>query len=316
MRGSPGLKNSDHIPALLKRVSQQRIRKDTFHLSKEPLRFRKLNYTIPGHTKTTLDEADDFVAARLEACGYAVERQGCLVQAFRRDLKKNIHHQYSTPHAHDPWYVAWNLSARKVGSAVPDETILLIAHKDSQSWIDCPGANDNAIGTAVNLELARVLARYRSRRSFWFLFCNEEHWPWTSVTAARNARLHGEKIIALFNLDGPGVRKPEDREAGRMTCFSVYYAPEAERLADLMAEVNRDYALGLVTARHKTDRVNNDDGSFIKEGYRVAVHNIGSMPYADPNYHLEGDVPELCDFPSAAAAARATLAAAVRLDRG
>ncbi len=314
MRGSLGLKNSDHIPALLKRVSQQRIRKATFCLAKDPLRFRKLNLTLPGHAKTTLDEADDYVAARLEASGYAVERQGCLVQAFRRDPRKNIHHQYSPPHVRDPWYVAWNLSARKAGRAVPDETILLIAHKDSQSWIDSPGANDNAIGTAVVLELARVLAPYPSKRSFWFLFCNEEHWPWTSVTAARNARLRGEKIVALFNIDGPGVRSAEDRAAGRMTCYSVYYAPEAERLADLMAEVNRDYALGLVTAKHKTHRINNDDGSFIKEGYRVAVHNIGSMPYADPNYHLEGDVPEACDFASAAATARATLAAALRLD--
>ncbi len=306
----------DPIPALLKRVDEKRIRRDTFHLSKAPLRFRKLNFTSPGHAKSTLDEADDFISARLASCGYSVGRDGCLVQAFRRDLKKNIHHQYSPPHVRDPWHVAWNLSARKVGSTVPDETILLIAHKDSQSWIDCPGANDNAIGTAVNLELARVLARYPSRRSFWFLFCNEEHWPWTSVTAARNARLRGEKIIALFNIDGPGVRKPEDRKAGRMTCFSVYYAPEAERLADLMAEVNRDYALGLVCGRHKVERPGNDDGSFIKEGYRVAVHNIGSMPYADPNYHLEGDVPELCDIPSAAATARATLAAALRLDAG
>ncbi|HUT35261.1 MAG TPA: M28 family peptidase [Planctomycetota bacterium] len=307
---------SDPIPALLRRVDEKRIRRDTFYLAKEPLRFRKLNCTLPGHAKTTLDETDDFIQARLESCGYAVERQGCLAQAFRRDRTKNIHHQYSPPHAHDPWHVAWNLSARKTGAAAPDETILLIAHKDSQSWIDSPGANDNALGTAVNLELARVLARYRSQRSFWFLFCNEEHWPWTSVTAARNARLRGERIIALFNIDGPGVRRPEDRAAGRMTCFSVYYAPEAERLADLMAEVNREYALGLLPARQKVERPGNDDGSFIKEGYRMAVHNIGSAPYADPNYHLEGDIPEHCDFPSATATARATLAAAVRLDLG
>lgn len=307
---------ADPIRRAIARVSARRIRGDTFALAKAPLRFRKANCTLPGHARTTLDEADDFIEARLDACGCVVERQGCLVQAFRRDRTKNIHHQYSPPHAHDPWHVAWNLSARKAGREAPDETILLIAHKDSQSWIDSPGANDNAIGTAVNLELARVLARYPARRSFWFLFCNEEHWPWTSVAAARAARLRGEKIIALFNIDGPGVRSPEDRAAGRMTCYSVYYAPEAEPLADLVAEVNREYALGLIHAKVKSDRINNDDGSFIKEGYRVAVHNIGSVPYADPNYHLEGDVPEACDFPSAAATARATLAAALRLDLG
>ncbi|MEZ5278151.1 MAG: M28 family peptidase [Opitutaceae bacterium] len=38
----------------------------------------------------------------------------------------------------------------------PEEIIKLISHKDSMCWIDLPGAHDNAAGTAVNLELARV----------------------------------------------------------------------------------------------------------------------------------------------------------------
>ena len=306
----------DPIRRLIRRVSERRIRDDLFSLAKDPLPFRKLNYTLPGHDKCTLYEADDFIQDKLEALGYAVEKEACLVQAYRCNPTKPKHHQYDIPHPHDPWWIASNLYAKKVGTTHPDEIILLIAHKDSQSWIDCPGGNDNAIGTAAVLELARILADHPSERSIWLLFCNEEHRPWTSVTAARNARSRGDDIVAVFNSDGPGARSPADRKAGRMTNFSIYYAPEAERLADLMAEVNRDYGLGLVQKRHKVDRPNNDDGSFIKEGYLVAVHNIGSWPYADPNYHLPGDTPERVDVPSATLTTRAVLAAVLRIDQG
>ncbi len=34
-----------------------------------------------------------------------------------------------------------------------------------------------------------------------------------------------------------------------------------------------------------------DDGSFVKAGYTASVTIIGSFPYADPNYHSEGDIP-------------------------
>ena len=101
-----------------------------------------------------------------------------------------------------------------------------------------------------------------------------------------------------------------------MTNVSIFHAPEAERLADLMAEVNRDHKLGLVQRKHRVPRPNNDDGSFIKEGYRTAMHNIGSWPYADPNYHLPGDTAARVDVANAALTTKAILAAVLRIDAG
>ena len=88
----------------------------------------------------------------------------------------------------DPWYTAYNFYAEKRGQAHPGEILLVLAHKDSQSWVDSPGANDNAIGTAGVLEMACVLAEYSPQRTIRFLFSNEEHWAWTSITAAQNAK--------------------------------------------------------------------------------------------------------------------------------
>ena len=59
-----------------------------------------------------------------------------------------------------------------------------------------------------------------------------------------------------------------------------------------------------------------DDGSFINAGYNGAVVNLGSFPYADAEYHLEGDAPERVDIVNVRMAAQASLAAVLRLDQG
>lgn len=305
----------DPIPALIQRVDQQRLADALFYLAKDPLPFRKLNFTLPGHSKSTLEEADDFIQAQLEGWGYPVEKEEVAVQAFGCDPSKPKAHQYAPPPAGAPWYKASNLYAKKLGAAVPEEIIVLIAHKDSQSWVDSPGAYDNAVGTGGLLEIARLLADYENQRSIWWVFCNEEHTPWTSVTAAQNARARGDCLIAIFNLDGLGGKSQEDTDAGRKTNTTLYTTPEGHRLARLMAEVNEAYHIGLIQQSYLRQAPGDDDGSFIHAGFAAAVANIGSYPYADPNYHLESDRPEWVDLPNVRMAVQATLAAVGRLDR-
>jgi hypothetical protein len=289
--------------------------KNLFSLSKDPLPYRKLNRTLPGHEKNTLYEADDYLAAQLKASGYRIEREGVRVQAFRRDARKPKHAQYSAPRPEDPWYTANNLYAEKRGQSRPEEILLALAHKDSQSWVDSPGANDNAIGTVGVLELACVLAEHAPQRTIRFLFCNEEHWPWTSVTAAQNARKRGDRIIAVFNLDGIGAKPLEQTRAGKKTNVTLFTTPEGEPLARLMSAVNARYALGLEQRSAPKPGLGDDDGSFIRAGFRATVANIGSWPYGDPNYHAEEDIPERCDVDNAARTVRATLASILILDR-
>ncbi|OGV62632.1 MAG: hypothetical protein A3K19_08665 [Lentisphaerae bacterium RIFOXYB12_FULL_65_16] len=303
------------IRKLLKRVDAQRMSRDLFYLSKAPLPFRKLSYTVPGHAKNTLYETDDFVAEQLTQAGCEVRREGVQVQAFRRDPAKPVHAQYSAAKPEDPWYTAYNVYGVRTGRKHPDEIIVAIAHKDSMSWIDSPGANDNAIGTAGVLELARVFADYAFNRTVWFLLCNEEHVPWTSVTAANGAKARGDNIIAVFNSDGIGVKPADQTLAGRKTNVTAYTAPEGEQLANLMSEVNEKYHIGLEQRREKRKAPGDDDGSFVKAGYPAAVINIGSWPYGDPNYHTEGDIPELTDVANAAMTVQAIAAAIVTLDR-
>lgn len=311
--------NSNKVDASIRRiisnVDNERMSKNLFYLSKDPLPYRKLNLTLPGHEKNTLYEADDYLAAQLESWGYKVEREGVQVQAFRRDTSKPKHAQYSPPKPEDPWYTAYNLYAERKGRSHPEKIILIMAHKDSQSWIDSPGANDNAIGTVGVLEMARVLANYTPENTIRFLFCNEEHTPWTSKTAAQNARSRGDDIVAVFNTDGIGVKTAEQTAAGKKTNVTAYTKPEGEHLAELMSKMNARYSIGLEQRIAVRRRPGDDDGSFVQAGYPAAIINIGSWPYGDPNYHAEGDIPETCDVKNAAMTVQAALAAVVTLDQ-
>jgi hypothetical protein len=310
-----GAKVEANIRGVIQAVDAERMSKHLFYLAKAPLPYRKLNFTLPGHKKNTLYEADDYLAEKLESWNYRVEREGVPVQAFRRDTSKPKHSQYSRPMPADPWYTAYNLYAERKGRSRAKEIIVVLAHKDSQSWIDSPGANDNAIGTVGVMEMAYVLAKHTSERTIRFLLCNEEHTPWSSVTAAQNAKRRGDKIVAVFNLDGIGAKTAEQTAAGKKTNVTAYTEPAGARLAKLMSDVNDRFAIGLEQRTVKRTAPGDDDGSFVAAGYPAVVINIGSWPYGDPNYHGEGDTPERCDVPNAAKTVQATLAAILVLDQ-
>ena len=119
---------ADSIPRLINQVDPTEMSKNLFHLSKDPLPYRKLCYTIPGHARNTLYEADDFITSRLESWGYDVEKEACRVQSYRRDASKPIRSQFAHPEPDDPWYTAFNLYAKKRGEICPGEIIVFISH--------------------------------------------------------------------------------------------------------------------------------------------------------------------------------------------
>ncbi len=312
---SPGITEPDLIPGLLKRVAEANLRKWVDYLAKDPLPFRKANYTVPGHAQNSLDETDAWIETQLRSWGYQVERQLCEVRAYGCDLKKPKHHTYAQPPPDAPVYRVCNLYTKKTGRRRPNEIILLLAHKDSQSWNDSPGAYDNAVGTVAVMELARVLASYENERTIGFLWCNEEHTPWTSLTAANHFRQRGDNLVAIFNQDSLGGKSDDDIAAGRKTNVSLYTTPEGQQLADLMSQVNEVYQIGLLQSSCRRQQPGDDDGSFVKAGYGRAIANLGSFPYADAEYHLAGDVAERVDIVNVRMTTQATLAAVLHLDR-
>lgn len=94
--GSDDRKKVDaNIRRLIETVDTKRISKHLFYLAKDPLPYRKLNLTLPGHKKNTLYEANDYLAGKLETWGYHVEREGVQVQAFGQSVPWRVHSRSS-----------------------------------------------------------------------------------------------------------------------------------------------------------------------------------------------------------------------------
>jgi Zn-dependent M28 family amino/carboxypeptidase len=316
LQGQPGKDSSPGyektFDKLSKKVDQERIREGVHYISEDPLPRRVLNWSRPAQSRSTLEEADAWIMKQLRKSGYKPYLDSTRVRAFGRDTSKPLAHQYATPPENSPYYIASNIIVRKQGNEHPEELIIIIAHKDSQSWIASPGANDNAIGTCGALELATVLKKYEPKHTLLFIFCNEEHTPWTSVTAAQAIKASGDTVMAVINMDGIGVKALS--QAGQLTNVTRYTTPEGERLADMMAMLNIKHALGLQQSKYLSKQPGDDDGSFIKAGFPWAVLNIGSMPYGDPNYHTEDDTADKVDYKNAAVTVQLTLAALLNLD--
>jgi len=117
---------------------------------------------------------------------------------------------------------SFNVIGELKGSQLPDEIIMVCSHYDSSMGIT--GASDNAGGTAVMMEMARVFAETGSKRTFRFVaFSAEEtglngslHYArdlYKSDTSAKkkkgfNKKIHKtemEKHRLCFNLDVHGA---------------------------------------------------------------------------------------------------------------
>jgi hypothetical protein len=260
----------------LQRISAERLGRDLFHISRDPLPYRAVNQRRPGQDQSTLVEADDYIRGELASAGCAVTRTTHRVQAFRCDRTKPLHHWYSTPHPDDPFHDAANLEATLRGRELPQEYIQLVSHKDSMSWIDSPGAHDNAVGTVANLELARA--------------------------------------VAVLNQDSLDGKSDEEMAAGRLTHVVGWSTEEGYSLAAMVAGCAERHAIPLEVSVARKGQVNDDDGMYINAGFRRTVMNIGSWPYGDSQYHMPGDTPDRVNIRNLALSTMLILAAILELD--
>ena len=293
---------------LLEKISADRLRHDLFYLCRDPFSFRTVSYTAPWHTENSLDEADEFISGEMKKYGQ-VRMIPYKLRPFRCNSAKPLHHWYDSPRPEDPWYDGNCIEVLLPGKDHPEEIVQLVSHKDSMSWINSPGAHDNAVGTVANMELVRVLSALPLTRTVRVLFCNEEHAPWYSKTYAEEAAKRGDKLVAVLNQDSLCGKSDAAAAAGIRSMAVMHSTEEGKVLADFLVRENEKYALPLTVSPALKSYVNDDDGSFIKAGFLRTVMTCGSAPYADPQYHLPGDVPERVDIINLALSAQLLLAA-------
>ncbi len=128
-----------------------------------------------------------------------------------------------------------NIIAEHYGMRLPEEIIIVGAHYDTV-WMS-PGADDNASGVAVMLELARQLRSEALDRTVRFIaFANEEYPHYFtdemgSLVHARQASERGEQIRAMFSLEMLGYYSDEPGSQNYPKPFNWIYPDTANFVA-------------------------------------------------------------------------------------
>lgn len=137
------------------------------------------------------ERANDWIEEQLRSWGYETER---------------LHYEF-VPREGAPPEPREQVYATKVGSTIPEEMVILGAHMDGRGGGEA--VNDNASGTALVMEIARVLASpdVETTRSVRFALWNNEE------TGLNGARAYVEQRAGLQGVEDPAGsgRYPEPR---------------------------------------------------------------------------------------------------------
>jgi len=237
---------------------------------------------------------------------------------------------------------------RGTDSAQANRIVLVTGHYDSRNsdtfngTDPAPGANDDGSGTAVSLECARVLSKYKFPATIIFLtVAGEEQGLNGSKHFAQMAKQQGWKIEAVLNNDiVGGDRNPEqdasvvrvfsegipaaatDAEIKRLRALGGESDSTSRELARYIAEVGRTYQAGvkpLLTFRQDRYLRGGDHYSFNQQGFTAVRltefredYNHQHQSVRTENGIEFGDLPKFVDYDYVAHVARlnaATLAA-------
>ena len=230
-------------------------------------------------------------------------------------------------------------------------TYVVSGHYDSMcgspvdAKCDAPGANDDASGTAVVLEMARAMARHKFEATIVFMaVAGEEQGLYGSTYFAEQAKQKNMDIEGMFtndivgnSLGGNGVR---DRNTVRVFSEGVPTGETPEeanirrgvggendstsrQLARFIRETSERYVRGMrVTLVYRRDRYlrGGDHRPFLERRYPAVRFTEPNENYNHQHQNVRvengiqyGDLPEFVDFTYAANVARVNAAALATL---
>jgi len=186
--------------------------------------------------------------------------------------------------------------------------------------IDAPGANDNGSGTALTLELARVLAN--SERQFdativFMLWAGEEQGLVGSRAHAQRLGADGVPVTAVFNSDIVGGSRGGNGVIDAESVRVYSEGPEDSMSRSLARHVLRSAALYApeqrvrLIARHDRFGRGSDHSSFNQHGYPAVVFRESNENFA--RQHAPADTPDGVDYEYLARNTRVNAAAVASL---
>ncbi len=181
-----------------------------------------------------------------------------------------------------------NVVAVLPGAANPDKIVVIGAHYDSYTSNPdyCPGADDNASGTACVLECARILSQYEFNYTIKLIaFGAEEMGLIGSEAYASDAASRGDDITGMVNVDMIGYLA-----SGDVLDLDVVDNASSQWMRDLAFEVASVYVpeLSLVDGSLPAG-ASSDHASFWANGYDAIMFFEDSDSYS-PYIHTSDDV--------------------------
>ncbi len=238
-----------------------------------------------------LKEVERYIRKELSLFGYEIELQG-----YKIDRKE-----------------VTNIIAIKNGTTKPEEIVILSAHYDT-----CfnPGADDNASGVSVLLELARSLSSIPTNRTLKFIaFVNEEP-PFFkteemgSMVYVREARKKKEDIKASLVFESVGYYLDTPNSQHYPPLFGFFYPNKgnfiaiagnfssgwlAKNVVSSFRE-NTEFPIESVVTFGFVPGVDfSDNWSFWKGGY-PSIMITDTAFYRNPHYHSASDTYEKLDY--------------------
>ncbi|CAM3849376.1 M20/M25/M40 family metallo-hydrolase [Kibdelosporangium persicum] len=247
-----------------------------------------------------------------------------------------------------------NVLATLRGSTSPDRIYVVSGHYDSRCTdandftSDAPGANDDASGVAVAMELARIMSKRRPEATIVFAaVAGEEQGLHGARHMATTYKSAGADIQAMFTNDIIGSSTADDgtRDPRTVRLFAEG-VPTAEtpaeanvrrsvggendsssrQLSRFVRSVAVNDATGMnVRVIYRRDRYlrGGDHIPFLEQAYPAARFTEPNENYAHQHQDVRvengvqyGDLPEFCDFPYIARVAKVNAAALWSLANG
>lgn len=262
--------------------------------------------------EANLSAAVDFVTRSFEAAGYTV--------AFQPYEVKGRTYR--------------NIIVERQGTVEPDRILIVGAHYDTVEGT--PGADDNASGVAVLLELARLHAETRFRKTVRFVAFTLEEPPFFrsrqmgSRVYARSLKERGEQIEGMLCLEMVGyysqvkssqsfpffwLRWRYPITGNFITVVSNSASAPLQALVRDALKAHAALPVETFTGPWWIPGVDlSDHSSFWKEGY-PAVMLTDTAFYRNPHYHRATDRPETLDYGSMAELTQSLFQTLIELDR-
>jgi hypothetical protein len=239
-----------------------------------------------------------------------------------------------------------NVMATLRGSVTPERVYVVSGHYDSRVTdvmnfeADAPGADDDASGVAVSMELARIMATRSPKATIVFAaVAGEEQGLYGARHMAAQYKATGTDVQAMFTNDIVGASRADDgtRDPHTIRLFAEG-VPTAEtpqeaatrrsvggendspprQLGRFVREVavNRETDMN-VRVIYRRDRYlrGGDHIGFLEQSYPAARFTEPNEDYAHQHQDVRvengqqfGDLPEFCDFPYIARVARVNAA--------